>query len=342
MVASRYTFRYVWTMVVITVVTLSMWGQTQTPVEKSEGFVTNNGVRIWYKVEGDRTTGVTPLLMIHGGPGATSRPFEKTIGPEIAKIRPVIYMDYRGAGRSDRPTDPSQYSFKLLASDAEAIRVRLKIDRWAVFGHSNGGATALTYALEYPSHSAAVILCNPLLSPTDLEMNMIHKVASAPADKFEQARAVYKSSLTMEERFGGLLDLIDPKTRAELQFFRPAYSDTLSMIQREFSKEIDKNLMEPALMQGLIASGFFQFNAFTSAAGLSMPVLLLLGRYDSETSIENAMKFALTVPDGYIAFLSQSGHHPYLEEKAASAEQVNLFLSNHSDNRGQAKETEPQ
>ncbi len=82
-------------------------------------------------------------------------------------------------------------------------------------------------------------------------------------------------------------------------------------------------------MQGLIAGGFFQFDAFMSAADLPMRVLLLLGRYDSETSIENAMRFALTVPDGYIAILSQSGHHPYLEEKVASAEQVNLFLSDH-------------
>lgn len=337
MAASRYSIRCDWILVLTIGMRLATWAQTQPPVEQKEGFVTNNGVRIWYRIEGDRTAGATPLLMIHGGPGATARPFEKTIGPEIAKNRPVVYMDYRGAGRSDRPTDPSMYSFKILASDAEAIRVHLGIERWAVFGHSNGGATTLTYALQYPAHTAAIILCNPLLSPTDLDMNMVHKVACAPADKFEQARAIYKSSRTMEERFGGLLNLLDPRSRAELQFFRPAYSDTLAMIQAGLSKEIGKDLMEPALMQGLIASGFFQFNAFTSAADLSMPVLLLLGRYDNETSVENAMKFALTVPDGYIAMLSQSGHHPYLEEKAASAEQVNLFLSKHSDNRNPSK-----
>jgi proline iminopeptidase len=327
MLTSMYRWRYAWTTVVTIVAILSARAQTETSMEEGEGFVTNNGVRIWYKVEGNLKTGATPLLMIHGGPGATARPFERTIGPEIAKTRPVIYMDYRGAGRSDRPTDPAKYSFKILASDAEAIRVHLGIERWAVFGHSNGGATALTYALQFPAYTAAVILCNPLLSPTDLEMNMIHKVVFAPADKYKQARAIYKSSRSMEERFGGLLELIDPKSRAELQFFRAEYSDTLGMIQTELSKEIGKSLMEPALMQGLIASGFFQFDAFMPAADLSMPVLLLLGRYDNETSIENAMRFTLAVPDGYIAILSQSGHHPYLEEKVASAAQVNLFLS---------------
>jgi pimeloyl-ACP methyl ester carboxylesterase len=61
-----------------------------------------------------------------------------------------------------------------------------------------------------------------------------------------------------------------------------------------------------------------------------MPVLLLLGRYDSEISIDNAMKFALTVPDGYVALLNHSGHHPYLEETKTSAQQINAFLVRHS------------
>ena len=40
---------------------------------------------------------------------------------------------------------------------------------------------------------------------------MIHKVALAPQDKYPQARAVYKSDKSMDERFGQLLDLIDMK-----------------------------------------------------------------------------------------------------------------------------------
>jgi pimeloyl-ACP methyl ester carboxylesterase len=93
-------------------------------------------------------------------------------------------MDDRGAGRSDRPKDPAQYSWATLADDAEAIRGHLGIKKWSVFGHSNGGATAITYARRHPAHLAALILCDPLLSPADLEMNMIHKVTRAPADRF--------------------------------------------------------------------------------------------------------------------------------------------------------------
>lgn len=273
-------------------------------------FATNAGVRIWYRVEGTPSAVNPPLLMIHGGPGATSRPFEKTIGPLLAKERQVVYMDYRGAGRSERPPSPAQYSFDLLASDAEAVRRQLGIERWYVFGHSNGAATALTYAAQYAPRIAGLVLCSPFLGPLDVEMNLIHKVALAPPDKYREARSIYQSKRTQEQKFNDLLALIDRRTRYRFQYFDPDKSEVLERIQSELAMEIGKDLMVPQLMQGLAANGFFQFDAFKSAQRLSMPLLVVAGRTDSEISLENAMKFAVSVPDGYVAIMERSGHHP--------------------------------
>ena len=297
-----------------------------------EGFVNSNGVNIWYKVEGNNSSNYIPIVLIHGGPGATARPFEKTIGPEISKHRKVIYMDYRGAGRSDRPQNPDDYSFEILSDDIEVLRKHLEIEKWAMFGHSNGGATVITYALKYPDHVASIILCDPLISPVDLEMNMVHKVALTPSDQFEEARAIYKSNESNEVRFDKLLDLIDRETRYKFQYYNPKNSDVLNKFQTDLEKEIGKSLMVPALVKGLIQNGLFEFDAFRYANDLTMPLLILLGRYDSEISIDNAMKFALTVPNGYVALLDKSGHHPYLEETEASVEHINSFIMDHSIN----------
>jgi proline iminopeptidase len=314
-------------MTTMLVIRLSLNAQTKIGLTNGEGFAANDSVRIWYKVESAENKNALSILLIHGGPGATARPFEKTIGPELAKTCSVIYMDYRGAGRSDRLADPGKYSFKILASDADAIRKQLGINKWAVFGHSNGGATAITYATTYTNHVSALILCDPLLSFDDLKMNMVHKVALAPKNKYLQARTIYKSDGSDEERFEKLLDLFDQKTKDSFQFYKTENSEVLGRYQSELAKEINKELMEPALIEGLISSGFFQFDAFKSAQNLTMPVLLLLGRYDSEISIDNAMKFALAVPNGYIEMLNYSGHHPYLEQTKESAERIETFLS---------------
>jgi len=295
--------------------------------DDSSGFAVNDGVKIWYRVEGTLRPGSVPLLLIHGGPGATARPFERTIGPEIAKTRPVVYMDYRGAGRSDRPADPAKYSWAILADDADAVRRRLGIERWAVFGHSNGGTTAITYAVRHPAHLVALVLCDPLLSPADLEMNMVHKVTSAPPDQFERARAAYKSGESMSGRFEALLGVLDGRFRYALQFLDPRNGDALRSSQDELAQEIGNDLMEPALIRGLIASGFFDFDAFAVADGLTAPVLVLVGRHDSEISVDNALRFSLAVPDGRAAILEHSGHHPYLEETALCARKITTFLA---------------
>jgi pimeloyl-ACP methyl ester carboxylesterase len=59
--------------------------------------------------------------------------------------------------------------------------------------------------------------------------------------------------------------------------------------------------------------------------------------HDSEISVDNAMRFALAVPDGYCAVLDRSGHHPYLEQTAASAERVAAFLASRADTRSTAR-----
>jgi pimeloyl-ACP methyl ester carboxylesterase len=130
---------------------------------------------------------------------------------------------------------------------------------------------------------------------------------------------------------------MDQRTRDGFQFFDPASAAVLGRLQGELAQELGRGLMEPALIQGLVESGLFEFDAFRSAARIECPVLLLLGLHDSEISVDNAMRFALAVPDGYCAVLDRSGHHPYLEQTAASAERVAAFLASRADTRSTAR-----
>lgn len=116
------------------------------------------------------------------GTASRARPFERTIGPLLALARPVIYFDCRGAGRSDRPADPAAYSFERLAREIEALRRHLGIERWAVFGHSLGAATAITHAAAHPDNVTALLLCAPLIDgAATVQVSVAQKVVRAPA-----------------------------------------------------------------------------------------------------------------------------------------------------------------
>jgi pimeloyl-ACP methyl ester carboxylesterase len=51
----------------------------------------------------------------------------------------VIYLDTRGAGRSEAPPDEAGYAFKFFIDDLEALRVHLQLSNWRIFAHSDAG-----------------------------------------------------------------------------------------------------------------------------------------------------------------------------------------------------------
>ena len=78
-------------------------------IAATEGYVSFRGLRTWYRIAGSLDDGrkrQLPLLLLHGGPGFPSDPFEPL---EILAEsgRPLIRYDQIGCGRSDRPHDPS-------------------------------------------------------------------------------------------------------------------------------------------------------------------------------------------------------------------------------------------
>ena len=72
-------------------------------LKESEGKVGVQGGKIWYRVIG-KGKGI-PILMLHGGPGGTSRSFYQF--ESIGKDRPIVLFDQLGSGRSDYHTDTS-------------------------------------------------------------------------------------------------------------------------------------------------------------------------------------------------------------------------------------------
>lgn len=116
------------------------------------------------------------LVMLHGY-GAGLGFFYKNFEP-LSRLKgwQLHALDMLGMGRSTRPP------FKIKAKDREEAireaeawfvdaleewRVKRKIDRFTLLGHSLGGYMAVAYALKYPGHLNKLILASPVGVPED-------------------------------------------------------------------------------------------------------------------------------------------------------------------------------
>jgi proline iminopeptidase len=107
-------------------------------------------------VEECGTRGAQPVVVLHGGPGGGCSPGMRRYFDPAAWH--VILFDQRGCARSRPHACVERNTTWDLVSDIEAIRKRLGIDRWAVFGGSWGAALGLLYAQAHPDRVTAMML----------------------------------------------------------------------------------------------------------------------------------------------------------------------------------------
>lgn len=121
-----------------------------------------NGMRIHYIDEGKGD----PVLCLHGEP-TWSYLYRKMI-PLLAKTHRVLAFDFIGFGRSDKLTDPQEYSFDLHRKTLISFIDALALDRITVVVHDWGGPIGLRVVTELPDRFARLVILNTFL-PTGEE-----------------------------------------------------------------------------------------------------------------------------------------------------------------------------
>ena len=143
------------------VLTLSS-GCAESVLRPREGFIDVPGGPVWYRILGSGDA--TPVLFVHGGPGASSCAFHE-LAVALSTERPVVLYDQLGCGRSGRPTDPSLWQVDRFVRELAAVRHALHLRRVHLVGHSWGTALATEYMVKAkPDGIASLVLAGPFLS----------------------------------------------------------------------------------------------------------------------------------------------------------------------------------
>jgi pimeloyl-ACP methyl ester carboxylesterase len=130
-------------------------GAAPLPVTNDQGYVENDGARIWYATFGSGP----PVILLHGGLGHSGNWGYQVPALVRSGYRGVL-IDSRGHGRSTRDTRP--FVYERMASDVLAVMDTLHLEKAAVVGWSDGATIALILAMKAPTRVAGVYFfaCN--------------------------------------------------------------------------------------------------------------------------------------------------------------------------------------
>jgi dienelactone hydrolase len=125
------------------------------------GYHRLGGVDQWVMIRGESLTN-PPLIHLHGGPGfSETRPF-RHFNASLERSFTVVYWDQRGAGKSfARNIERSSMTVEQFIADldelVDAVRIRVGMDKVAIFGHSWGSVLGVLYAARFPQKVAAYV-----------------------------------------------------------------------------------------------------------------------------------------------------------------------------------------
>ena len=121
-------------------------------------------VRVWTRRTG--TNDDLKVLLLHGGPGATSEQWEGVDTHFPAAGIEYYHYDQLGSHRSDQPDDDSLWEVDRFVDEVEQVRRALGLsrDNFVLMGQSWGGILAIEYALAHQQELKGLVISNMMSS----------------------------------------------------------------------------------------------------------------------------------------------------------------------------------
>lgn len=147
------------------------------PPAPGEGYAEVPGGKVWWKRVGTGTG--TPLLTLHGGPGAGHNyllPLQA-----LGADRQVIFYDQLGCGKADSPPDEKLYAIQRSVDELVAVRKALSLEKVILFGHSWGSMLAIEYLCQgLGTGVEKLVLGGALASTAQAAAGMQRLIAALP------------------------------------------------------------------------------------------------------------------------------------------------------------------
>jgi proline-specific peptidase len=262
----------------------------------------------------------TPVLILHGGPGAASD-YMHPLAERLADHRPVVVYDQLGCGRSDQPEDTSLWTVDRSVAEVDQVRAALGLERCHLLGQSWGGWLGIEYMARGTRGVERLVLASTSASIPEFMAGARGLIEELP----EPHRTV-------------LIEL-----GAKEQYDHPDYVAAVDVFYHRHLCRADPwpeaLLRSSAQMDGnqvyLTMNGPTEFDVIgrlrewdrTADLGrIDVPTLVTCGRYD-EITPSCSETITRGIPDARMHVFERSAHCAHLEEPDDYARIVQAFLS---------------
>jgi proline iminopeptidase len=298
-----------------------------------EGFVDAQGVMIYYATIGRGA----PLVIVHGGPGASHDYFLPYLLP-LARHNKLVFIDERGSGRSQKLDDPKGYTVENMVEDVEAVRQGLGLGRISLLGHSYGGVLAQAYALKYPHNLTHLILGSTFPSTSEMNEVFARMKEKMPAELRGRIAQMEKESL-----FGHGKDY--EKNRYTNDYMIAAWGEAYFpyLYQNHPDPNYDPiqagNTAWDLYREMWGSDGEFIIDGNLKSVEyvdrlhtIHVPTLILVGDHD-ECDPSLSQQMHEKIAGSQIVILPKSGHMTFVDQPKLFNQSVELFLQAHQENK---------
>ncbi len=287
-----------------------------------EGTIRFRGYDVWYRSVGEcERPGRLPVLVLHGGPGATHQYLEP-LAALAASGRRIIFYDQIGCGRSARPTDPDFYSAELFVEEVATVRRELGLERVHLLGQSWGGMLAMQYAADRPPGLASISVAD---SPADMKqwVSEANRLRSELPPEVAAVLTEHEAAgTTASAAYESAVEVFYRKHVCRLNPWPDPFARTAAALAAD---GLVYNIMNgPSEFH--VVGKLKTWSLLERLSQVDVPTLLLSGAYDEATpAIVQSIQDR--IPHAEWILFEHSSHTPHLEEPAAFNAAVRAFLS---------------
>ncbi|MGP3965462.1 proline iminopeptidase-family hydrolase [Nonomuraea sp. 3N208] len=277
----------------------------------------------WYRITGDLESAKTPLVVLHGGPGAAHN-YTLRIAGLAGQGRAVVHYDQLGIGNSTHlPGKGADFwTVQLFLDELDNLLAALGLSGgYHVLGQSWGGMLAAEHSVRRPAGLKSLVIAN---SPASMELWLSEaaRLRALLPPEVQKTLGEHEAAGTTEH----------PDYKAAEAVFNARHVCRIVPNPPEVAATFAAIDADPTVYHTMNGPNEFHvigtlkdWTIIDRVDRIAVPTLLVSGRHDEATEA-TVRPYADRIPDVRWEIFEDSSHMPHVEEEEAYLRLVGAFL----------------